>query len=335
MGTGWSAADIPDLSSTRVLVTGGNAGLGYASCVEFAKKGAEVIMTARSREKGDKAVAQIKEIVPGANLKVMMLDMAKFQSVRTFVAEFTRSYPSLNVLVNNAGIANAKDHAFVKTEDDLELCWQTNFYAPFLLTNLLMESLAQGATIEKPSRVVMISSVTLTNSINEIDPSDPEGVNLAKKKNPKTTKYFCYSNTKLADRMFSATLHDKLQASTLKGRILSVCAHPGWATTDMTSFLGNTLNALLGQPASQGCLSQVRVSVDPIVKSGDFYGPNTATRLSVQHVFGLFSPDLNTDPELYGSPIPSALQSEHVSNKELCLALWSKAEELTGAKFIV
>lgn len=339
MGASWSTNDIPDLSSTRILVTGANAGLGFASCVWFAKKGAEIIMTARNMVKGESAMARIKEIVPNANLTLFQLDQASFASVRAFAAAFKAKYSSLDVLMNNAGTAG--DKTFGKTEDGYEATWQVNFYAPFLLTSLLMDTLAEGSTTEKPARVIMISSVTHTDSVNEIDPINPEGVNLATKKNPKSKKYWVYPNTKLADRMLTKHLHDKLEASELKGKVLSVCAHPGFSSTDMTMVMGSVMNTLFGQSASQGCLSQVRAAVDPTVQSGDFYGPNTATYLSVQHVLGLYkhvfdpNSELDPEPELYGDPYPSKLYSPHVQNSELCEALWQKAEEVTGETFNV
>jgi len=87
--------------------------------------------------------------------------------------QFETQFDHLNVLINNAGIASTPNYTFVETEDKLELVWQTNFYAPFLLTNLLMNVLRAGAEqgVKSPSRVVMISSVTHAHGRNNIDPS--------------------------------------------------------------------------------------------------------------------------------------------------------------------
>ena len=45
--------------------------------------------------------------------------------------------------------------------------------------------------------------------------------------------------------MFSATLHRKLEASDMKGQVLSVCAHPGFSITDMTGALGAVVSTCL------------------------------------------------------------------------------------------
>lgn len=319
----WTAKDIPDLSSTRVLVTGANTGLGYASVLHMAGKGAEIIMTARSQAKGDKAMSSILELIPDAKLTLMLLDLSSLSSVRSFAKEFKQKYQSLDVLMNNAGTSGPDSKKHEKTVDGIEMTWQANFFAPFLLTNLLFECLVEGATVEKPGRVVMISSVTHHAKKNKFDPKDPEAANLARK------RYYCYPLTKLADLMFANALHDKLLASpSLKGKILSLCAHPGFSKTDMTVGFGMFASTLFGMPAADGSLSQVRCAVDPAVQSGDFFGPNTPWP-SLQHLFG---PCVIQSNELHGYPT-LASRSEYSNDLEVSYGLWERAEELTGEKF--
>ena len=173
MGSGWSATDVPDLTGQLALVTGSNRGLGYATVMELAKKGCEVVMTARTLEKGTEAANLIRQTCPNAKLHVLQLDLSSLSSVRACVKQFETQFDHLNVLINNAGIASTPNYSFVETEDHLEVVWQTNFYAPFLLTNLLMNVLRAGAEqgVKSPSRVVMISSVTHAHGRNNIDPS--------------------------------------------------------------------------------------------------------------------------------------------------------------------
>ena len=173
MGSGWSANDVPDLTGQLALVTGSNRGLGYATVMELAKKGCEVVMTARTLEKGNEAAKLIRQTCPNAKLHVYQLDLSSLSSVRACAKQFETQFDHLNVLINNAGIATTSNYSFIETEDHLELVWQTNYYAPFLFTNLLMNVLRAGAEqgVKLPSRVVMISSVTHAHGRNNIDPS--------------------------------------------------------------------------------------------------------------------------------------------------------------------
>ena len=331
MGNKWSNADIPDLTGKHIVVTGGNRGLGYASVVEFAKKGAHVVLTSRSKEKGEAAIAEILKSVPNASLETMELDCSSFESVRAFVDQYKAKYDNkLDILLNNAGIAEMKDYARIETGDGHEITWQTNVWSACLLSQLLLPTLANGATEESPARIVFISSVTATMPNVKINVDDPESENVANS----DEKFWTYPNTKCADWMISNALTKRIETSSLKGRVYATCAHPGFSSTDMTGGLGKVTNLLIGMPASQGCLSQVRVATDPTVTSGAFYGPNTQTKISIQHGLSFFGmAGHNADPECYGSPVPSALVSPFASDEELCEKLLKKSEEIIGAKF--
>ena len=332
MGQAWTTENIPDLTDRRILVTGSNRGLGYATVVELAKKGCEVVMTARTMEKGNKAADAIRKLVPDAKLHVLELDLSTLASVRSFAKQFNKKFKSLNGLINNAGIAATTDMAYIETEDELELVWQTNYYAPFLLTNLLMDKLVASGTTDVPSRVVMISSVTHAHKRNNIDPS--VGLERIGKKSKERKKCYEYPATKLADLMFSSTLHRKIQEnSDYVGKVLSVCAHPGFSSTDMTGGMGAITNGLFGMDASQGCLSQVRACCDPSVESGEYIGPNTSY-YGLQHVLGpVFMSSTSPINELYGNPVLDATRSEYSKDERIGNELWAAAEEATGATF--
>ena len=57
----WTQADIPDLSSKVIIVTGANSGIGYEAAKEFARKGARTILACRSMDKAQGALEQIKQ----------------------------------------------------------------------------------------------------------------------------------------------------------------------------------------------------------------------------------------------------------------------------------
>jgi hypothetical protein len=87
----YSFADIPDLTGKVAIVTGTNTGIGYVTARELARKGATVIATARSRAKGEAALSKMQSDVGAAtsmDLRFMELDLASFESVRSFSRTF-------------------------------------------------------------------------------------------------------------------------------------------------------------------------------------------------------------------------------------------------------
>ncbi len=62
--TPFTATDIPSQTGRRVLITGANSGIGYEAALELARRGAEVILPARSLDKANDAIARIRREVP-------------------------------------------------------------------------------------------------------------------------------------------------------------------------------------------------------------------------------------------------------------------------------
>lgn len=97
------------------------------------------------------------------------LDLSSLESVRSFAKAFTSEYPHLNILVNNAGLAHCPGR---QTNDGMDLCFQTNFVGPYLLTRILLPHLLKAKNTFpskeggianngfEAGRVVNLSSVT-------------------------------------------------------------------------------------------------------------------------------------------------------------------------------
>ena len=89
------------MKNKTVIITGANCGLGKATAIELAKRGARVILACRDREKAQKALIDIRSESRNGILKVLELDLASFESIKKFSEEFLLSEERLDVLINN------------------------------------------------------------------------------------------------------------------------------------------------------------------------------------------------------------------------------------------
>jgi len=141
-----------DLHGKNVIVTGGYAGLGRETCRVFAKQGAKIFLVGRDLPKAIRVAEELKKATGNSDIIAMEIDLSSFTSVRIFADKFAELKLPLHFLILNAGIM-ACPHS--KTKDGFEYQFGTNFLGHFLLANLLLPSLLQGAP---GARVVSVSS---------------------------------------------------------------------------------------------------------------------------------------------------------------------------------
>ena len=152
------------LDGKTVIVTGGNTGIGKETAIDLAARGAKVIIACRSRERGEKAVLEIKRESGSEEVYLQMLDLASFKSVRAFAKRILETETRLDVLINNAGVYLGGPSP-QRTEDGYEKHLQVNHLGHFLLTELLLDLLKKSA----PSRIIIVSSkVHLWGSPNDL-----------------------------------------------------------------------------------------------------------------------------------------------------------------------
>ena len=262
--TSWRARDIPDLTGRRAVVTGANSGLGFQTALELARHGAAVVMTSRSLSAGVDAVRRLRELVPGADLTLGLLDLADLDSVREFV---DRNEEPIDILVNNAGVMAIPRRT---TVDGFEMQLGTNHLGHFALTGLLLPAL-----VERPGgRVVTVSSSAHRMGAMNFDDLMGE---------QSYSPWIAYGQSKLANLLFVAEFDRRLRKTDFD--LLSVAAHPGIAATNLQSvgprmarrrltglvMKGGTI--AIGQSAAHGALPQLYAATAPGVESGDYIGP--------------------------------------------------------------
>jgi NAD(P)-dependent dehydrogenase (short-subunit alcohol dehydrogenase family) len=120
------------------LVTGATGGIGKEIARGLARKGATVVVGARSLERGEAAAAEIAADAGSGAVLAMQLDVADQASIRAFADAFAARFTALDVLVNNAG-AWFTDRK--QSPDGHELTLATNVLGPYLLTELLLDAL--------------------------------------------------------------------------------------------------------------------------------------------------------------------------------------------------
>jgi NAD(P)-dependent dehydrogenase (short-subunit alcohol dehydrogenase family) len=302
---GWSAAAIPDQRGRRIVVTGANSGIGLATARELARAGATVTLACRDPARSERAIAALRAEIPGADVRVGVLDLADLASVRAFAE--TQQAP-LDVLVNNAGVMATPPRW---TVDGFELQLATNHLGHFALTGLLLDRLLAA---EGEPRVVTVSSVA-----HRFGHIAFEDLQRERSYHP----WPAYAQSKLANLLFAYELQRRADHAHLA--LLSVAAHPGYTSTrlltsgptlggpNVQAWIMGAVSPLLGQSAARGALPTLYAATVPELAGGSFVGPGGPL-------------ELRGAPHLVGSSAAS-------KDPETARRLWEVSESLTGVRF--
>jgi uncharacterized oxidoreductase len=125
-----------NLSGNTILITGGGSGLGRGLAESFHALGNQVIIAGRRRQPLDEVIAAN----PG--MKALTVDVRDPVSLRAFAAQAVAEFPSLNVLINNAGIMR-REKLLEQQSDlvDAEATVATNLLGPIRLTAAMLPHL--------------------------------------------------------------------------------------------------------------------------------------------------------------------------------------------------
>ena len=105
------------LKNKVAIVTGGSRGIGYATVERFLQEGATVVLTASSDATAKKAVEQLKEKYPLANVTEISPNLTDLADVRDAFGHIAQQYGTIDILVNNAGVSEST--SFENYTDDL------------------------------------------------------------------------------------------------------------------------------------------------------------------------------------------------------------------------
>lgn len=260
----------PDLNGRTIVVTGGNSGIGKEAAVELAGMGAQVLVAARNRAKGEAALAEIKSRSGRDAVELADLDLASIASIRAFADKFLANHDRLDVLLNNAGLTLRKR---AETADGFEMVFGVNHLGHFLLTALLRDRLVASA----PARVVNVASEAHRYARRGLDFDD---LMATKRYRP----FLTYARSKLANILFTRELARRFDGTGVTANSL----HPGFVASNFaregdTGALGN-LAMIAGRPfaisAAKGAQTSVFLASSPFAEgvTGQYFAKSALAK---------------------------------------------------------
>jgi NAD(P)-dependent dehydrogenase (short-subunit alcohol dehydrogenase family) len=201
------------MKGKTVIVTGANSGVGLATTVELARRGATVVMACRSAERGEEALKEARRQSGSDKVELLLCDLGSLDSIRAFVQAFQARHRVLDVLINNGGVFALKRET---TREGFESQLGVNHLGHFLLTNLLREELRRAPQ----GRIITVSSGA--HKVGSIHWEDPH----------LTRKYSAwkgYAQSKLANILFTQGLAERLRGTPVTAN----CLHPGAVATQL------------------------------------------------------------------------------------------------------
>ena len=197
-----------------ILITGANTGIGLATAETFVKDGHHVILACRNPDKASQAKKQLDAIGTG-KVDTVTLDLNDLAQIAQTADTLISQFEKIDVLVNNAGMMTPQ---LESTADGFEKQIGVNYIGPFLLTMKLLP------LIKKSEQGRIIHLASMMHLLGQID-VDQFKADQVKKYNGVRS----YANSKLANLLFSNTLAQKLQGSSVTSNAL----HPGGVDSEI------------------------------------------------------------------------------------------------------
>lgn len=256
------------MKGKTVLITGGTGGIGKATALGLAARGARVAITGRDAARAARAAEDIRAVA-SAPVEVFLADLSSQREVRRLAAEVLQNLDRVDVLVNNVGgFWNSR----CLTVDGLEYTFALNHLAPFLLTNLLLERLKES----EPARVVTVSSGA--QAMGRMDFADLQAER-------SYSGQRAYNQSKLANVLFTYGLASRLAGT----RVTANALHPGVVATAFGAEDPGRMQAVLTplvrrwmKTPEQGARTSIHLAAAPELESvtGQYFANSAAKKSS-------------------------------------------------------
>ncbi len=278
-------------SSEKIcLITGANSGIGKAAAKGLAKLGATIILVTRNHVRGERTLAELKEITGRNKSYLFIADLSSQESILNLANEIKNKFKNIDILINNAGAFFSRRHV---TIDGIEATFAVNYLSRFLLTNLLIEIVLNS----KQGRIINVSG-----ELHRRGKINFEDIEYSKN----YSRFKALSQAKLADILFVYELARRLKST----KVTVNCFHPGFVST----------NIIENDPDSSILTRIVYKSISPFLKSPE-EGADTMLYLAS-------SPEVSSVSGKYFIDRKSAQSSPLSYNEELAGRLWKVSEEM-------
>ena len=283
------------MKGKTVVITGGNAGIGKATAIALAKKGAEIVITSRSEDKAKSAIVEIKSASGSDSVSYVLMDLSSQASVRKAAEELKTKCPKIDVLINNAGCYVSD---FQLNADGIEMQFGTNHIGHFLLTNLILDKVKSAGK----ARIINLASVAHSSTrVLKLDDINYEKEAYGGWKS--------YSRSKFCNILFTKEL-----AKQLAGTGITVNAvHPGGVRTEIAEKDANWYTKL-----GWNVMKPFFISVEK--------GAATSIHLAS-------SPEVEGVTGHYWTKSKQVWSNKPSQDEANWQALWKKSEELVGQEF--
>jgi NAD(P)-dependent dehydrogenase (short-subunit alcohol dehydrogenase family) len=136
------------LEDKIAIVTGGNSGIGRATAKLFCKEGAKVVIACRREAENKKVVDEIT--AEGGEIMAVKADVSKQEDCKKTIEETIKKYGGIDVLVNNAGIADRHMPINLCAEDFYDKVVKINQYSVYYMCKYAlehMEKVGEGSIV--------------------------------------------------------------------------------------------------------------------------------------------------------------------------------------------
>lgn len=132
--------DMHDVSDKVVMITGGSRGLGKAMSLEFARRGARVVVASRKLEQCEKLAQELRQL--GGEALALACHVGDWDSLEKVIDEVVKHYGRIDVLVNNAGMSPVAPSLLETSESLFDKIIAVNLKGPTRLTALAATKMA-------------------------------------------------------------------------------------------------------------------------------------------------------------------------------------------------
>ncbi|MHA7280597.1 SDR family NAD(P)-dependent oxidoreductase [Arthrobacter sp. MDT2-2] len=199
-------------AGATAVLTGAAGGMGEHLARKLAERGSTLLLVDRDASRLDAVASSIRSTYPGSRVTTFVADLADRGAVERLAADLLAATDTVDLLINNAGVALAGKFDQISLED-FDWVMAINFSAPVLLTHRLLPRISPGGHI-----------VNVSSLFGLVGPKGQTA----------------YSSSKFALRGFTEALRNEL----LPRGIGTTSVHPGGIRTDIArnARIGGTLS---------------------------------------------------------------------------------------------